>query len=136
MLAADAVLCTDTAAVYARIAREAGIHHEAVNPAAGERVRDHAFHIQNVNASHSRFRDWVRRVKGVATKYLASYSRMETHDRGTRRRTHSRNNPHRLPTAINDQHVIPEAVKTDLSIRVSGLSPDPAGTAGFCTPVC
>ncbi|NHO34489.1 IS1595 family transposase, partial [Acetobacter fallax] len=73
MLAPDAVLCTDTAAVYTRIARETGIHHEPINISAGERVRDHAFHLQNVNAYDSRLKDWMHRFRGVATKYLSSY---------------------------------------------------------------
>jgi len=29
--------------------------------------------VQNVNAYVSRLRSWMRRFKGVATKYLASY---------------------------------------------------------------
>jgi hypothetical protein len=35
--------------------------------------RQPGHHIQNVNAYHSRLKTWMRRVNGVATKYLASY---------------------------------------------------------------
>ncbi len=38
----------------------------------GER-RQGVFHIQNVNAYHSRLKTWMRRFNGVATKYLPSY---------------------------------------------------------------
>ncbi len=31
------------------------------------------FHVQNVNAYHSRFKQWMQRFNGVATKYLPSY---------------------------------------------------------------
>jgi hypothetical protein len=31
------------------------------------------YRIQNVNAYHSRLKNWMRRFNGVATKYLASY---------------------------------------------------------------
>jgi hypothetical protein len=32
-----------------------------------------AIHVQNVNAYHSRFRDWLSRFHGVATHYLPNY---------------------------------------------------------------
>jgi transposase-like protein len=73
MLGPDALLCTDASRTYGRIARDAGIRHEAVSIAAGERVRDRVFHIQNVNAYDSRLKQWMRRFNGVATQYLDSY---------------------------------------------------------------
>jgi transposase-like protein len=73
LLGPDALLCTDASRAYARIARDAGIPHEPVNRAAGEYVRNHIFHIQNVNAYDSRLKGWMARFHGVATKYLASY---------------------------------------------------------------
>jgi hypothetical protein len=48
------------------------ILHIAVVAARGERVYE-GFHIQNVNAYTSRFKDWMRPFKGVASKYLPSY---------------------------------------------------------------
>jgi transposase-like protein len=73
MLGADVLLCTDASSAYGAICREAGIRHEPVNTAAGERVRDRVFHIQNVNAYDSRLKQWMGRFNGVATKYLDSY---------------------------------------------------------------
>jgi transposase-like protein len=73
LLAPEALLCTDASRAYAQIAREAGIHHEPINRAAGEYVRNHVFHIQNVNAYDSRLKGWMSRFHGVATKYLANY---------------------------------------------------------------
>jgi len=32
-----------------------------------------AFHIQNVNAYHSRLKTWIRRFHGVGTYYLLNY---------------------------------------------------------------
>lgn len=32
-----------------------------------------AWHIQNVNTYHSRFKQWMRRFNGVATSYLPNY---------------------------------------------------------------
>lgn len=39
----------------------------------GARVRG-VYHIQDVNAYHQRFKDWLRRFRGVATKYLGHYA--------------------------------------------------------------
>jgi len=66
----DAVLCSDSSAIYRGFAEAAHIAHTAVNLSAGIRVIDHAFHIQNVNAYHGRLKGWMARFHGVATKYL------------------------------------------------------------------
>src|SRR4051812_29873683 len=72
-VAGDAVLCSDGAKAYAAFAAERGLRHEPVNLAAGIRVRDGAFHIQNVNAYHGRLKGWMGRFRGVATRYLPNY---------------------------------------------------------------
>jgi transposase-like protein len=72
VLERDVLLVTDSNAAYRYFAREADISHEAVNLRAGERVRG-AIHVQNVNAYHSRFREWLARFHGVATRYLPNY---------------------------------------------------------------
>ena len=69
----QAVLCTDGAAVYAAFARATGITHCVVYARPGQRTWQGAFHSQNVNAYHSRLKNWMRRFHGVATKYLANY---------------------------------------------------------------
>ena len=71
-LADDAVLCTDGSGMLAQVARDLGIEHHAVNTLRGEHTRG-AWHIQNVNAYHSRFKQWMRRFNGVATSYLPNY---------------------------------------------------------------
>jgi len=68
----DAVLCTDGSAMLAAAARQLGMEHHALNTLRGERRRG-AWHIQNVNAYHSRFRGWLERFRGVATSYLPNY---------------------------------------------------------------
>jgi transposase-like protein len=73
VIASDAVLCSDGAKAYAAFAAERGLHHEPVNLAAGVRVRDGAFHVQNVNAYHGRLKGWMGRFNGVATRYLPNY---------------------------------------------------------------
>ena len=56
----------------AAAARKLGLHHEPLNLHADERVRG-PWHIQNVNAHHSRLKSWIARFHGVATAYLENY---------------------------------------------------------------
>lgn len=69
----DAILCTDSAGVYAAFARASGIAHRPINTRQGHRIVDGVFHIQNVNAYDSRLKGWMRRFHGVVTKYLENY---------------------------------------------------------------
>ena len=73
VLADDALLVTDAALAYKTFAAKAGVSHEAVNVKAGVRARG-ALHIQNVNGWHSRFKTWLLRFRGVASRYLVHYS--------------------------------------------------------------
>lgn len=72
MVAADAVLCTDGSAMLAAAARELEIEQHGLNTLRGERRRG-AWHIQNINAYHSRLKGWLARFRGVATSYLGNY---------------------------------------------------------------
>ncbi|OON63386.1 transposase [Massilia sp. KIM] len=72
----QALLVTDSNAAYRAFSRQHGIAHEAVNLRAGVRVRagvSGAIHVQNVNAYHHRFRGWLARFHGVASRYLPNY---------------------------------------------------------------
>jgi transposase-like protein len=73
VLPADVLLISDSALSYRHFAEQAGIMHEAVNTKAGGRARG-AIHVQNVNAWHSRFKTWLVRFRGVASRYLINYS--------------------------------------------------------------
>ena len=68
----DVLLVTDGHAAYRAFAAEAGISHQAANLRAGIRVQG-AAHVQNVNAYHSRLREWLRIFHGVASRYLPNY---------------------------------------------------------------
>jgi transposase-like protein len=72
VVAKDTVLVSDGARAYASFAAENGMGYESLDASKGERRRG-VFHIQNVNAYHSRLKTWMRRFNGVATKYLPSY---------------------------------------------------------------
>ena len=75
LLSKDVILCTDGMPTYRQITRHARIVHRPVNIAAGQRVINDVYHIQNVNAYGSRLRQWMAKFHGVATSYLASYLR-------------------------------------------------------------
>ncbi len=72
VLGKDVLLVSDGHGAYRTFARSAGVSHEAIKLQAGERVRG-AIHVQNVNAYHSRFRQWLSRFRGVASRYLPNY---------------------------------------------------------------
>lgn len=66
-------LCTDAEAQYRKFAKEAGVDHQEINAKAGVRVKRGIFHIQHVNAHHSRLKQWIRRFNGVATRWTDNY---------------------------------------------------------------
>lgn len=68
----DALLVTDGDRFYPVCAGKLGVSHEALNLSAGERVRGD-LHIQTVNSRHERFKTFLRRYRGIATRYLDSY---------------------------------------------------------------
>jgi hypothetical protein len=72
VLGQDTVLCTDAYRGYKIVCKAAGINHVALNQNKGDRSRG-LYHIQNVNAYHSRLKGWMQRFRGVATKYLDNY---------------------------------------------------------------
>ena len=72
MIDRDILLVTDGHPAYHVFAKEMGILHAAVNLRAGIHVRG-TVHVQNVNAYHSRSREWLRAFHGVATRYLPNY---------------------------------------------------------------
>lgn len=74
VVAKDALLVTDGHPAYPPCAKALGIRHEAVNLSAGVRVRG-LVHIQTVNSRHSQLRDFLRRFRGVSTRYLGNYMR-------------------------------------------------------------
>jgi transposase-like protein len=72
----QALLVSDANAAYRAFAMKHRIAHQAVNLRAGERVRKElagAIHVQNVNAYHQRFRQWLAPFHGVASRYLPNY---------------------------------------------------------------
>jgi len=68
----DVLLVSDSNPTYDAFCKAEHITHETVNLSQGQRVKG-AYHVQNVNAYHSRFKAWLDHFHGVATKYLPNY---------------------------------------------------------------
>lgn len=73
VLAPDAMLCSDNAAVYRRWGKTRNRVVEQVNSSKGIRVRNGVFHIQNANAYHSRFKEFMRPFRGPSARHLDLY---------------------------------------------------------------
>ena len=66
-------LCSDANSTWRLFAKDGGLDHVELNASKKQRVKKRIYHIQNVNAFHSRLKNWMERFKGVATKYLDNY---------------------------------------------------------------
>jgi hypothetical protein len=73
VITSDSLVCTDGSTVLTAFASRNGLLHYSINASAGERVLFNTFHVQNVNAYHSRLKEWMERFHGVSTKWLARY---------------------------------------------------------------
>lgn len=67
------VLCIDKHPSLRKFARLQGFACQQLNRSQNMRVVKGLYHIQNVNAYHSRFKTWLRRFNGVSTQYLSNY---------------------------------------------------------------
>jgi len=72
IIARDAVLVSDGNKSYEAFAAMSGITQIGLITRQGEYAVG-CYHIQNVNAYTSRFKGWLLRFRGVASKYLVSY---------------------------------------------------------------
>jgi transposase-like protein len=70
---AEALMCTDGDAALIAFAKTEEIEYELIIASRGEHVHEKVLHIQNVNGYVSRFKKWLARFNGVATKYLQNY---------------------------------------------------------------
>lgn len=69
----DSVVCIENTPTLVGFARRAGLVYEIVGMDKSRQGREKAFHVQNVNAYHSRLKGWMRRFNGVATERLPNY---------------------------------------------------------------
>jgi len=65
--------CCDGGTAIVAFARKAGIPTHILPMPGKPNPQAPNFHINNVNACHSRLKEWLRRFHGVATKNLSNY---------------------------------------------------------------
>ena len=73
VLAGAETFCCDGGKSIVAFARGAGLPVHVLPAPGGLRPDAPQFHINNVNGYHSRFKEWMRRFHGVATKNLPNY---------------------------------------------------------------
>ncbi|MDR0239253.1 MAG: IS1595 family transposase [Deltaproteobacteria bacterium] len=66
------VLCIEQSRILIKFAKDNGLAFETIGTKQ-RRGREKVFHVQNVNAYHSRLKNWIARFHGVATERLPSY---------------------------------------------------------------
>lgn len=66
-------LCCDGGKAIAAFARVGGIPYHVLPKPGGPKPEAPDWHINNVNAYHSRLKEWLRPFHGVATKNLSHY---------------------------------------------------------------
>ena len=69
---ANSLLCIDKSRILMKFAKDAGLPFEIIGPKQ-RKGRERVFHVQNVNAYHSRLKNWMVRFNGVATERLPNY---------------------------------------------------------------
>jgi transposase-like protein len=69
----DNILCIDGANALRSFAAKADIPYEVIPAGEFVHASNRLYHIQNVNAYHSRLKAWMQPFHGVATKYLPNY---------------------------------------------------------------
>lgn len=66
----EAILCTDSHKSYIKFAQNLGVELQQIRRG---KHKEGIYHIQHINAFHSKLKKWMDRFNGVATKYLANY---------------------------------------------------------------
>ena len=73
VITTGAVLCCDGGKAICGFARRARVETHVLAAPGAPKPEAPQFHINNVNAYHSRLKEWMRRFHGVATANLPSY---------------------------------------------------------------
>lgn len=72
-LSKDNILCTDSWRAYKTYENDKELEHYRIKSDGKTHVIKGIYHIQDVNSYHQRFKKWLDRFNGVASKYLYNY---------------------------------------------------------------
>lgn len=70
MINGYSIICTDSHKSYIKFAQNFNIELKQIKRG---RHKEGLYHIQHINAFHSKLKKWMYRFNGVATKYLSNY---------------------------------------------------------------
>ena len=71
-IAPDSLLCIEKSRILIKFAKKAGLAFETIGTKQ-RKGREKVFHVQSVNAYHSRLKNWMIRFNGVSTERLSNY---------------------------------------------------------------
>lgn len=66
----NSILCTDSHKSYVQFAHDFLLDHKRIKRG---KHKEGIYHIQHINAVHSKLKKWMNRFNGVATKYISNY---------------------------------------------------------------
>ncbi|MBU3093301.1 IS1595 family transposase [Clostridium sp. CF011] len=66
----ESILCTDSHKSYIKFAQNSNVELQQIKRG---KHKEGIFHIQHINAFHSKLKEWMYQFHSVATKYLANY---------------------------------------------------------------
>lgn len=69
----DSLMCSEDHNVFVDSFRKQGLRHGKLDVAKNEVVKKEIVHIKNVKAYEAALLNWMKRFRGVATKYLKNY---------------------------------------------------------------
>ena len=67
------ILCTDGLSAFTGLAKREKLIHKQMVSSESRTLKNKAYHIQTVNATHTQIRTNMAKFRGVATKYLQNY---------------------------------------------------------------
>lgn len=73
LLTKDTLFCSQNKAVYLKYTKDNGLRHGSLSIAKQEKVKRDIVHIENVLKYQRNLIIWMKRFRGVATKYLHNY---------------------------------------------------------------
>lgn len=66
----NSILCTDSHKSYVQFAKDFSLEHKRIKRG---KYKEGIYHIQHINAVHSKLKKWMNRFNGVATKYISNH---------------------------------------------------------------
>lgn len=66
----NSIFCTDSHKSYVQFAKDFSLEHKRIQRG---KHKEGIYHIQHINAVHSKLKKWMNKFNGVATKYISNY---------------------------------------------------------------